>query len=312
MAKLNLKTSSNPKNMRKLLFFTVFSACITMTLAQQIAPRFQMTLYFHDAIGHQDSVVVGYDETASFNILNPQFGEQAITTPFDSVFEVRATHADDNTYITSKKIIENYELGIGDTCGASAGVNVFIRCKYPPVTIYYDTALVNSSFCHRNMILSPDWLIFLLPYWWDAREYYCMSHTDKVVSDLYRSPGDGSWLSHPFEVEGQGVDSIPGFFWIVKYIGICQNQVATQSPVSIASGLSLSPNPTDDRVSLRWPAPFTGRVWVQGIAGGQLLEQSIEGVSVTELSLGRWPVGMYLLTTLDKAGRRETRKVTRY
>lgn len=32
--------------------------------AQPVAPRFQMPLYFEDAVGNRDTIIVGYDETA--------------------------------------------------------------------------------------------------------------------------------------------------------------------------------------------------------------------------------------------------------
>ncbi|MCB0375492.1 MAG: hypothetical protein KDD04_06205, partial [Sinomicrobium sp.] len=56
--------------------------------SQQTA-QFETTLYFEDAVGNRDSVIVGYDTLATHDI-DPEFGEQELVSPFDSVFEVRA------------------------------------------------------------------------------------------------------------------------------------------------------------------------------------------------------------------------------
>jgi len=268
-----------------------------------------MPLYFEDAVGNRDTIVVGYDENASFNQLNLQFGEQAITTPFDSIFEVRAVHADDHNFITSKKIIENFELGPGDTCGASAGIRIFVRAKYLPVTIHYDTALVNSSLCHHNMILSPDNLIFLLQYWWDAREYYCMTHTGMVVMDTFTHPFlGGDALRRPFEVEGQGAVELPGYFWVIKYIGICQYMVDTEVPVPATTPITLSPNPVSSTLRVGWPETFSGQVEVFGSAGGQvLLRQMVQQAELTEIDVGPLPGGLYFLSAVAANGQRRVR-----
>lgn len=277
-----------------------------LLLTAQSTPRFQMPLYFEDAVGNRDTIVVGYDANGSFDTLNPQFGEYAISTPFDSIFEVRAAHAIDPPHTLSKKIISHYEGGGGDTCFASAGVEIFIQAKYLPITISYDTTLVNSSFCHRNMILSPDMYIFLFQYWWDAREYYCMSHTAMVV-DTFTHPGvtTGGWLSRSFEVEGQGLKELPGYYWVVKYIGICQNQVSTAAPVGERPALTLAPNPANDVLQVNWPTPFSGQLEVVSATGGRgVLHQSVRQSVSTEISVAQLPAGLYFLSVSGADGQR--------
>ncbi|GAB4497385.1 MAG: hypothetical protein OHK0019_30910 [Saprospiraceae bacterium] len=64
---------------------------------------FEMLIYFEDAIGNKDTVIVGYDPDANTYDVNPQFGEVWLDTPFDSVFEVRVSHSDEWPYRTAKK-----------------------------------------------------------------------------------------------------------------------------------------------------------------------------------------------------------------
>ena len=293
--------------MRKSLLFCGLCCYGALLLAQSV-PRFQMPLYFEDAVGNRDTIIVGYDENASFDTLNPQFGESAIDLPFDSIFEVRAVHNDDHNFVTSKKIIENFETGQGDSCGASAAVKIFIQAKYLPITVRYDTALVNSSYCHQNMILSPDWFIFLLQYWWDAREYYCMTHTDMVV-DTFTHPGAANpgdfWLTQPFEVQGQGEKEIPGYFWVIPYFGICQNQVSTEAPVTTVPFMTLMPNPVSNLLQIVWPEVFSGRLEVFGSAGNRiLLRQALHQSKTTEIDVSQLPGGLYFLSAFSKSGQR--------
>ena len=297
--------------MRKSLLFCGLCCYGAMLLAQAV-PRFQMPLYFEDAIGNRDTIVVGYDAMGSYDTLNPLFGEYAITAPFDSIFEVRAAHAIDPPHTLSKKIISHYEGGVGDTCFASAGVEIFIQAKYLPITVRYDTALVNSSYCHQNMILSPDWFIFLVQYWWDAREYYCMTHTDMVV-DTFTHPGTmhiggDDWLTRPFEVEGQGIKELPGYFWIIKYFGICQNQVGTEAPVTSVPTMSLMPNPVSDLLQVVWPEVFSGRLEVFGSLGNRiLLRQALHQSKTTEIDVSQLPGGLYFLSAFANNGQRSVR-----
>ena len=293
--------------MHKLLLLWGLCCCGTLLLAQSV-PRFQMPLYFEDAVGNRDTIVVGYDETASYNQLNPQFGEQLLATPFDSIFEVRAAHAIDAPHALSKKIIAQYENSIGDTCFSSAGIEIFIQARHLPITIRYDTALVNSSVCHQNMILSPDWFIFLMQYWWDAREYYCMIHTNVIVDTFTHlgatNPGD-FWLTRSFEVEGQGIKDIPGYFWLIPRVGVCQNMVATKAPTLASASIILAPNPVSSTLRVTWPEAFSGRLEVIGSAGMQvLLRQTVQQSKMTEVDVGQLPGGLYFLSAVAANGQR--------
>ena len=293
--------------MRKLFLFGGLCCC-TWLSAQSVIPRFQMSLYFEDAVGNRDTIVVGYDESASFNQLNPQFGEHLLATPFDSVFEVRAAHAILPPHALSKKIVVQYENSIGDTCFSSAAAEIFVHAKYQPITVSYDTALVNSSVCHQNMILSPDWFIFLMQYWWDAREYYCMIHTNVIVDTVTHlgatNPGD-FWLTRSFEVEGQGIKDIPGYFWLIPRVGVCQNMVATKAPTLASASIILAPNPVSSTLRVTWPEAFSGRLEVIGSAGMQvLLRQTVQQSKMTEVDVGQLPGGLYFLSAVAANGQR--------
>ncbi len=104
----------------------------------QTSPEFAFTLYAQDAIGNIDSVVIGYDHNEICGNLNNMFGEFAITTPYDSVFEMRLKgDVTLQSMPDSKKAISCYE---GDCMpyGAAADVEVIVRAKYKPIRFSWD------------------------------------------------------------------------------------------------------------------------------------------------------------------------------
>jgi len=236
------------KNLR--LFRAVAVLLLPCFMYAQQTPQFQITLHFEDGIGNKDSIIVGYDETASSDQLNTQFGELLIDTPFDSVFEVRAMHGDVNQPSqTSKIIIGHLETSSGASCGAMEFIRVMIKADNFPITVRYDSALINSDVCQTNMILSPDHLIFTLENWQEARVFYCLSNTNKIIDDFeyfLHNPED-SWLRESFEVEGQGSIFLPGY-----YFGFFLNDgyCATISDIEYVSlvppSARLYPNPNSE------------------------------------------------------------------
>lgn len=272
----------------------------------QIAPMFEMSIYFEDAVGNRDTVMVGYDPEADSYDLNPQFGEAWVFVPFDSVFEVRAVHSDDWLNRTSKKVIGGFEAGGGDTCGAGGNVKVILSAKHFPVIISYDTAFIHTSACHRNMILSPDWQIFLQQYWWDADVWYCMSNYDEIIdsSDYMIHPEEhAGYLKYEFEVEGQGIKELGGYFWVVKWIGICETLTGTKEGEKSVSG-KIFPNPAADKISLELPkGENVERIDFYDSAGHKVKSLGIQRpFNINDVPVGDLPVGFYTVcVTFDRS-----------
>ena len=70
-----------------------------LSLIAQTTPQFEFPIYCSDALGNKDTIYLGYHPDAlsgSNGFINLEFGEEAIDTPFDSIFEVRiANHFND-------------------------------------------------------------------------------------------------------------------------------------------------------------------------------------------------------------------------
>lgn len=224
----------------KAIIWILTNCWLGLLSAQQ--PQFIMPIWFEDSIGNRDTVWVGGDPSASSQNLNPQFGEIGITTPFDSVFEVRAVHGDDTDWETSKTIIEHNDAP--GQCFLPPRTRIMIRSKYPPVKIYWDTTILATNYpCNINTILTPDQYAFLLQNWFEARIIHCMMTRDSIqIENLFPIPPPDQ-LKHSFEVEGNGTQVIPGLwfagFWDFPH---CYTTLPT-SYIDFQSRISLSPNP---------------------------------------------------------------------
>ena len=157
-------------------------------VAQQTA-MFETTLFFEDGQGNRDTLIVGFDSLANYSF-NPAFGEINLTQPFDSVFEVRATHGGsffgNPQPMLSKKIIGGSEKVLGiDDCYIGELVVMFPKIKYQPLKIRWNKIDFQGSDCLANSYLTPDQIPLVLdPPWaiweWDLR-FGCLSVEDSLI-----------------------------------------------------------------------------------------------------------------------------------
>lgn len=233
--------------MKRLFHFgVVFMTTWPLLLFSQATPMFEMPIYFADAQGNLDTLVIGYDVNGSIDSLSPILDGPQIQNPFDSIFEIRAAHFWDDDGM-SKRVIGDYETFVGSTfCGGSEGIRIIASCKYPPLTIFYDsTRLSHPDSCRTSTILSRDWGIFQLQYWWDADDWHCMSKTDKIVADLqHHIYSNSDALTVNAEVEGQGEVALPAFFMEFRGWGPCTDStILDAKPPDKAPVSRVFPNP---------------------------------------------------------------------
>ena len=91
--------------MKRLFHFgVVFMTTWPLLLFSQATPMFEMPIYFADAQGNLDTLVIGYDVNGSIDSLSPILDGPQIQNPFDSIFEIRAAHFWDDDGM-SKRVI---------------------------------------------------------------------------------------------------------------------------------------------------------------------------------------------------------------
>jgi hypothetical protein len=133
---------------------------LPMWLCAQQNALFETTIWFTDAMGNTDSVVVGYDPDAEWESLNPQFGEVLIDAPFDSVFEVRASfdngwHLAANKLFTKKKITRARERDwIPYPCLSISPLGIHIYARHYPVTVTWDREIFQTQCQTRSFLAS--------------------------------------------------------------------------------------------------------------------------------------------------------------
>lgn len=272
-------------------------------LQAQLTPMFEMPLYFEDALGHKDSIVVGYDTLGSTNMLLPQFGEVEVTAPFDSVFEVRVIHTDNigsDTKKMAKKIIALYDLNdSGGYCGTSTFPAIIVKAKYPPIRISYDSSLLWNNECRTYTILSANWNMFFMEYYWEAQEVYCMGKHSFIVDDLIYPHGGGTqWLEVEVPVEGKGIQNLPGYFMQFRYWGVCSDStlIASKEPRASSYG-QLWPNPATKSVVIKPPSEFNAvaHVLVFNTMGQQFDCPVVLNNEGIEMDISRLSPGLYFV-----------------
>ncbi len=144
-------------SLRQLMVFILLNCCFNGALFSQKVPMFETMVFFQDGIGNMDSILIGYD-TAANTLYNPEYGELALTDPFNDEFEVRGVHGltfDGNlgpfssAKYPSKKVITFAEpvFGLPYACISGASVVFLTQIKHQPLKIWWDRSVFQNSRC---------------------------------------------------------------------------------------------------------------------------------------------------------------------
>ena len=155
-----------------IIYKIIVCCLLPFCLYSQQTAFFETTIYFEDAVGNVDSLVVGMDEDANFEY-NPQFGEADIDAPWDSIFEVRAAHTlpiGNDDLVMSKKIVASTEGGIHPTLNcillAESIGGLYYYAKHLPITVRWDRGAFANSFCRVGSVLSLNNAPETVETWW--------------------------------------------------------------------------------------------------------------------------------------------------
>lgn len=141
---------------KKLLLLIIFLLPTFSLFAQQ----FSFPLYFEDALGNKDTLVFGYDNTASDSI-DASLGEIDIkNTPYDSSFEARITDCypvmlhcfvnsfDPSAYHLKKQIHQNKCALLHQFVVYS----IYLKGSHFPITVSWNDALFTDSCNIKSLI----------------------------------------------------------------------------------------------------------------------------------------------------------------
>ncbi len=221
--------------------------------SQNRIATFSTTIWFEDAIGNIDSVIIGHDSMATLDI-DPEYGEVELTEPFNSLFEVRAGTLINWPMPTggwsreklSKKIITSAEQVIGgaaDGCWGGPDILIYIWAKNQPVKVFWDKSEFENQ-CAQGSLLTEHYTDQLAtPYDWSRDTFFkCLS----VENNLTVNSANWHHVNIEKEVESLGLQTIFGLRYFQQpYPGWTPcNEIVDVEKVEIDRNLVLYPNPT--------------------------------------------------------------------
>jgi hypothetical protein len=289
----------------KQLFFLLFFTPICL-IAQQKA-QFESSIFFEDAIGNRDTIIVAYDTTAQD--FNPQFGEKNITEPWDSIFEVRATNQENYQapIFLSKKIVARTK---GPThpqyyCPPIIGsILIFTHIKHFPLKVTWKKE-DHNNFCNFGNFLINNIGPWFFPDWHKGMpkdQYRCMSQ-DSIFNIPRNLEGNYNFYFVGNLNNGKQ-DSILGIMLEFAYKGAFWSNCGTVFTNDFFSDLSIKifPNPAHDLLNINILDNFDPlQVECFDIQGRKVYQCDFQ--NATQINSAAWSRGLYAILIRDEIGR---------
>ncbi len=269
--------------MRTMIGTVLFLILYTSLWTQE----FQTSLYFENSDGLKDSIVVGYDPSASTGI-DSQFGEDDILSEPLGVLDIRLS------YIIDGRVCGNIPLSVEEVCPflskksivpkectmnidhwGSSVVQCLIRNKDLPVTITWNSDEFLSSCLDESLITewpSEGWWDFCFPerYW----GIFGLNVSQELV------------VENPVGVQLYNNDNDT---FSVLYIGLLHQDIGVDNNEQEAenNGISLFPNPTREKIHFNTKFSHYAIYNIQGkkIISGKNLNNNT-GLDVSKLDKG--------------------------
>lgn len=305
--------------MKQLITTSLFLLYCFVSYAQYI-PDFETKLYFEDAMGNRDTITIGHDSTST-DELNAHLGEFELTTPFDSVFEVRADdYMGFHRGKLSKKII-TWSERIFNTpirCWGGTDIHMYIVAKYNPVTVTWDKSTFEEQPCRGSSLITNQFQdVLALPFDWDNddpnTEYSCMGLTNTFTfyTDLKIDQQPLAPIMIEKEVEGKGMQTIYG----IRY----HNRAFANYPCAYRVVSTEDHQTGDSKVYTLYPNPVNDILYFEGQPGSEVIAEcsiyDLQGKLVHRtntafagIEVGSLSAGVYVLKIQTDQGKGYSRK----
>lgn len=221
--------------MKKHLFFALF---FTIVYSHVEAQLFEFPLYFKDAQGHMDTLIVGMHYEASESV-DSAFGEMNIIgLPYKPGLDVRVTD-EYQAYWQGVNALVHLKRQI---TFPTMPITIDLKTKNFPVTAYWDKSLFETADRLGSLFTS-----YTPGGWWDALAgdsnlgVVFFKNQDSVT---FTNNVQGNYFEHAGYEKNN--DTIP-VFWIA--LGPEGIGVATREPR--LNMLEITPNPTDGIFEIR-------------------------------------------------------------
>ena len=255
-------------NMRALyfvLFLIIFDA--------SCQEEFSFELYFEDAVGNRDTLIVGSDEDGTQG-LDTIFGEENISEiPWDSIFEVRASPVileDDMpppTFQSKKQIVGKVCPILCTSVFAdsenSPALSVNLKANYYPVIVSWDKNKFNEDSCHYGSYIKCIFIIDI------PGEHYLREEDSMYV-------GESCFESSPKYYTDEN-DTIINFL-----LEFCSERTGSVKAFNKEKQIIMSPNPSNDFISIHLSNTLIKGVSVHSLTGKELINSSVESFETVE------------------------------
>ena len=260
--------------------------------------HFEIPIYVEDTAGYKDTIVLGYDPLASYD-LDTTFGEiNIIDSSYDDNFEVRAAIYDYDyffEYGILPRVMESKRMIIDSVCsnpsytGEDNSIMVVIKSRHWPVTMHWDNALFQEECNFIDIIdCTPGG-------WFDVcgaghpHSLFEMQFADSV-----------SYYDTEFKTEEDHDTLRALFFRFFSDFGSGVEDV-------VDGKINFFPNPTEGLITFDHPLNAKDNISVTDIMGRPVSFKC----NSQEIDLLQAPDGMYILTIKFSTGQVVARKVIR-
>jgi len=281
-----------------------FIFCLILTLL--VLPRgysqeFSFELYFEDALGNRDTVLLGYDVFAS-DIIDIPFNEvDIIGQPWNSNLDVRITNEWSNRFFQNIPGTQHSKIQIIEKLCLTnfTTIGIDIRTNNWPVTASWDSSSFNTS-CLNGSVLTSQ----IPGTWWDV-----MSPSDLLRVPLNSSNSISFSSNNDIQSDYSFVsngDSISHFF-----VQFSDSTLLTASinEFDLNEKIILYPNPSSEFLSIEFKMlqPDT-KVEILNLNGRHLFEKKIT-TKITTIDVSTFSKGIYIVQVSKHNEIQEVRKL---
>lgn len=308
--------------MKNISFFLFFFQAITLLSAQNLT--FELPIYFEDARGNTDTIIIGYGPDINNDSVYTEQGETML--PWDMEYE-----KDLEVWLTSnfcgdaripdltKVRYRQFREVCSDTLlDVMAGV-FQIFCRYPPLRIYWDQDLLcegPESDCTYGSILVDNWAYYFVV---DPDDYLendfarSMCFDSEMVLELGGPvrPDGIQYLGYTeLEREDGRIDTVYRVEIIIS--NFLQQYVMSSNPLETRENtVNIYPQPNDGIFFIERDISDHRLELLLLDGNGKVIYQEVmqSGEHLKSLNINQQPSGVYLLLSKDADGFFQTYKV---
>lgn len=269
------------------IFFLLFLFSTGWLFGQQI-PEFTFELYFEDAVGNKDTIILGYDNNAT-DTINAQFNEiNILGQPIDTnLLDVRISNniVDGMNYpnpdwFQSKKKIVSYDC----MDKMSSVWSIEIHTKNWPVTVLCDSSVFYTDTCRKESIMTS-----VHPGGWfdvasesDLEIFSFNTNALKTFTPNFDESDNYETAGNYFDTDGNRISR----FWMV----FAKDLVYMSPDIGVSNqstkNLKIHPNPFTNEITIE-NLPKDAIVKVYNFQGEEIeIEQKEGGIYFRNCSKG--------------------------